>query len=750
MAKKKKKHISAKHRKIRKIILLTLLTVFLGGLIYLSPKIIKVYKMYKEAKVYVKNCSKSTFMDAKTTIIYDGNGDQLCTMKSEKDLYYVSFKDIPKDLAQAFVVTEDRSFYKHSGIDYKAIVRAIVENQKNNQVSQGASTITQQLAKNVFLTQEVTWERKIEEMFISVELEKKFTKEQILEFYLNNIYFGNGYYGVEAAARGYFNKSVSDLSLSEQAFIAAIPNNPSKYNPLTKFDNTIERRDRILDQLYDADDISSMKYNSAKTEQIVLNPKENEEINSSVVTYVRHCATESLMSSMGFSFRYNFTDESDYNSYQDSYDAYYTDCQQKLLGGGYSVYTSINMTIQDELQSSIDKNLAGFKSTSSEGVYDMQGAATCIDNSTGNVVAIVGSRSQDDIKGLGLNRAYQSYRQPGSSIKPLSVYTPYLQLGKTPDTVVTDEAIEGGPNNADKTYAGQMTLRDAVRFSKNTVAWKVYQEVTPKGGSAFLLRMGFHKIWMDKEYVAAALGGFTYGVTTEEMAGGYAAIVNDGTYRKPTCVQKITNSSGKTLIDETNRGIRVYEVNASRMMTDMLHSVVTDGTGKAANVQNAIVAGKTGTTNSTKDIWFCGFSKYYTTSVWVGYDYPKELNGSSAYANTIFRDFMTSVHEGLAIQEFPSYTNNNSKQQSTQQEETKPSEPETESDTVQPESTTQETTGVTSVTQPTTKGNTASTGANNNTTTAAASPTNQQQTTSPNSTFPQTDQPADPSIRGEW
>ena len=282
MAKKKKKHISAKHRKIRRIILLTLLTVFLGGLIYLSPKIIKVYKMYKEAKVYVKNCSKSTFMDAKTTIIYDGNGDQLCTMKSEKDLYYVSFKDIPKDLAQAFVVTEDRSFYKHSGIDYKAIVRAIVENQKNNQVSQGASTITQQLAKNVFLTQEVTWERKIEEMFISVELEKKFTKEQILEFYLNNIYFGNGYYGVEAAARGYFNKSVSDLSLSEQAFIAAIPNNPSKYNPLTKFDNTIERRDRILDQLYDADDISSMKYNSAKTEQIVLNPKENEEINSSV------------------------------------------------------------------------------------------------------------------------------------------------------------------------------------------------------------------------------------------------------------------------------------------------------------------------------------------------------------------------------------------------------------------------------------------------------------------------------------
>ena len=562
-------------------------------------------------------------------------------------------------------------------------MRAALANQKSSEIVQGASTITQQLARNIFLTQEVTWERKIEEMFIAWDLEKKYSKEEILEFYLNNIYFGNGYYGVEAAARGYFSKSVSELTLSEQAFIAAIPNNPSKYNPLTNFENTLRRRDLILEQMYDTDYITSMDFYTAKSEEIVLNQPQQEKEDNSVVTYVRHCATESLMKSAGFSFRDNFDTQEEQDEYESLYDTYYTRCQQMLLSGGYTIYTSFDMELQEKLQRAVDENLSQYTELSDEGVYKMQGAATCIDNVTGNVVAIVGSRSQD-LTGYTLNRAYQSYRQSGSAIKPLSVYLPYLQLGNTADTIVTDEPIEGGPVNSDGAYWGDMTVRDAVKYSKNTVAWKIYQEITPRVGIGYLLKMDFKKVWYDKDYNAGALGGFTYGVTTEEMAGGYAAIANDGVYRKATCIQRIDGADGETVVDESSRGLRVYDVNASRMMTSILESVVEpDGTGAAGAVDNAVIAGKTGTTNSNRDMWFCGYSAYYTTAVWIGYDYPQEIHGYNS-ASAIFKQFMTEVHEDLPVQEITGYTS--SMQQESQ------TEAQTDADAEKPQESSQEST----------------------------------------------------------
>ena len=649
-----------------------------------------------------------TFKDGKTTVIYDKNGDQLCTMKASKDMYYIDFDNIPSVLADSFVVMEDRDFYNHSGIDIKAIIRAIIANRKSDTIVQGASTITQQVAKNVFLSQEVTWERKIKEIFLAWELEKMYSKEQILEFYLNNIYFSNGYYGVEAAAKGYFGKSVSELSVSEQAFIAAIPNNPTKYNPLTNYDATLSRRNLILKELRDADYIDSMTYNTAVEEDIVVTGS-GEKVstkNNSVETYARHCATEELMKYYGFVMRNNFDSEDEYNEYEDLYQKYYSSCQQMLINGGYTVYTSIDPDAQEALQNSIDKNLAGYTTVGDDGVYEFQGAATCIDNSTGNVVAIVGSRSQE-LDGYTLNRAYQSYRQPGSSIKPIVVYTPYLQQGNTPDTIVTDEKIDGDPNNADGSYAGQMTLRTAVMKSKNTVAWKIYRDdITPKMGIGFLLNMGFHRVWMDKSTNAVALGGFTYGVSTEEMAGAYATIINDGMYRQPTCVTKITNTSGRAIVDTSDREVRVYDTNSCRMMTDMLRSVVTGGTGVGAEPSNAIVAGKTGTTNGNKDAYFCGYSQYYTMAVWTGYDYPKTQN--SVKTISIFRDFMEAVHKGKEKVEFKTASGVTTKQtktetQSQTQEETTATEEETT--TTQVQATTQ------SQTQKTTAANTASSSA---------------------------------------
>ena len=457
-----------------------------------------------------------------------------------------------------------------------------------------------------------------------------------------------------------------------------------------------------------ADYIDSMTYNTAVEEDIVVTGS-GEKVstkNNSVETYARHCATEELMKYYGFVMRNNFDSEDEYNEYEDLYQKYYSSCQQMLINGGYTVYTSIDPDAQEALQNSIDKNLAGYTTVGDDGVYEFQGAATCIDNSTGNVVAIVGSRSQE-LDGYTLNRAYQSYRQPGSSIKPIVVYTPYLQQGNTPDTIVTDEKIDGGPNNADGSYAGQMTLRTAVMKSKNTVAWKIYRDdITPKMGIGFLLNMGFHRVWMDKSTNAVALGGFTYGVSTEEMAGAYATIINDGMYRQPTCVTKITNTSGRAIVDTSDREVRVYDTNSCRMMTDMLRSVVTGGTGVGAEPSNAIVAGKTGTTNGNKDAYFCGYSQYYTMAVWTGYDYPKTQN--SVKTISIFRDFMEAVHKGKEKVEFKTASGVTTKQtktetQSQTQEETTATEEETT--TTQVQATTQ------SQTQKTTAANTASSSA---------------------------------------
>ena len=537
MAKKKLSKKKRRRRLIRRLILLTLLLAFVTTLAIFSPKIVKIIKLAQEAKELVNKSSLDTFMASGTTVIYDTDGNELCTMRESKDMYYVDIGQIPDTLQKSFVVMEDKDFYKHKGIDFKAIIRAVIANTENDEIVQGASTITQQLAKNIFLSQEVTWQRKVKEIFVAWDLEKKYTKNQILEFYLNNIYFSNGYYGVGAAARGYFDKEVSELTLAEQVFIAAIPNNPTRYNPLTNYDNTVGRRDLILGKLYENDMVNSMDYYTALDTQVVLAQQPEVSKNNSVETYARHCATESMMQANGFVFRTNFNNDDDYEQYKEIYENSYTLFQQKLLSGGYKVYTSINMDVQQMLQDAVDDNLKGY-TAEKDGVYEMQAAATCIDNSTGNVVAIVGSRTQD-LDGYTLNRAYQSYRQPGSSIKPVIDYVPYLEKGNTPDTIVQDEYIQDGPKNADGTYMGSITLRTAVSLSRNTVAWNVLKELTPKAGSSYLLNQGFHKVWMDKEYNAIAIGGFTYGVSTEEMAGAYATIANEGEYRRVTCVSQI-------------------------------------------------------------------------------------------------------------------------------------------------------------------------------------------------------------------
>lgn len=608
----------------------------------------KIKEMKTEAVNLVAGATRDTFRQDQTSIAYDCSGETLSVLKGEKDAYYVEYDDIPIYIKQAIVSTEDKRFFKHKGLDYKGILRAIVAMIRDGEVTQGGSTITQQLARTIFLSNEKTWERKIEEMYIAVELEAKYSKEDILEFYINNVYFANGYYGIQAAAEGYFGVDVNHLSLSQMVYLCAIPNNPTMYNPLKKHDMTIKRRNRILKTMLDDGVISDASYTSAKKE--VIEPKDTAEPikNDYAQTYTYYCATRALMESQGFQFKTTFKDDAEKKKYQDEYDELYSECNKKLFTGGYRIYTSIDLTAQNALQDTLNQQLAGFTETNEENIYSLQGAAVCIDNTTGMVRAIVGGRSQD-LDGYTLNRAYQSFRQPGSAIKPLIVYTPALEKGYTADTVVVDEPIEGGPVNGDGVYSGAMSLRQAVAVSKNTVAWKIFDELTPEYGISFLEAMDFSKLDKNDKRLPASIGGFTNGVSPLEMAKGYATIANNGGYRNPTCIEKITNAQGEEIYKADQTATVIYKENACRQMTDILQSVITSGTGRGYSLGSMPCAGKTGTTNDNKDGWFVGYTPYYTTSVWVGYDIPKEVPGlgGGTYPGRIWHDFMVKIHEGL-------------------------------------------------------------------------------------------------------
>ena len=653
--KKKKKHRLFWHFfRIQLVLLVLVLTAaacyFYGG----YGK--QVEELRQEAVRLVRQSDVDTFKANQTSIVYASDGSVISTLKGEKDSYYVSIEEMPVDAVTAIVSIEDKKFFRHHGIDYRALLRAVKAMVQNGEVKQGGSTITMQLARNIFLSQEKTWQRKVEEMYIATELENKYSKDQILEFYLNNIYFGNGYYGIQSAARGYFDSDVENLSLSQIAFLCAIPNNPTLYDPVTNKDNAVSRRDRILKNMLDDGKISQMDYAEAVAEQITLNRPQALAKNDYVETYTYYCATRALMEQQGFVFHEDFKTDEEQQAYEDTYSALYSECQKKLYTGGYRIYTSIDLSLQDELQQSVNDTLSGYTGVNDEGVYELQASAVCIDNDNGYVRAIVGGRSQE-FPGYTLNRAYQSFRQPGSAIKPLTVYTPSFEQNYTPDSIVTDEPIEDGPRNANGTYLGEITVRTAVEKSVNTIAWKLYDQLTPDKGLSYLKAMNFSRISPSDYRLATALGGFTNGVSALEMASGFAAIENDGYYRTPTCIVKIEDGNGTVLYNSGQKPVLVYKKNAARMMTDVLKGVITNGTGKGLGLGDMPCAGKTGTTNDQKDGWFVGYTRYYTTSVWVGYDMPKKLQGlmGNTYPGKIWQSFMNKAHEGLEPLEFLPY-----------------------------------------------------------------------------------------------
>lgn len=636
-------------RKIIGIIGLVLILVIVLFYVVRIRPMVKEYK--KIAYDKLANIDEDTFAKLENTKVYGKNGELIGEVNSGS-YQYKKISEISKYVQDGYIAVEDKNFKSHHGIDYLATVRAGIKLVLNRgKATQGGSTITQQLVKNSFLSQKKTFTRKIAEFFLAPEIEKMYTKPQIMEYYCNSNYYGNRCYGIGNAASYYFHKNADQLTLSEAALLVGLSNNPSRYDPVTNYNSSIRKRDRVLKHMLDAKVISKTQYQQAKNEKIeIAEYRKNVKPEGYQTSFAIYQATLELMKKNGFEFQYTFQDKEDEKKYKERYQEEYQKYFQKLRNGGYKLYTSFDQECQKALQSSVDHNLRSF-TKKKKGKYELQGAAVSIDNETGNIVAVVGGRGQND----QYNRGYLAIRQPGSSIKPLLDYTPAFDSGVYyPSKVIVDRKTSSGPSNADHSYSGSRTIRNAIIHSTNTVAWNVLQKIGVKNGLKYLTNLQFSNLsYLDNKNASAALGGFTHGVRVVDMAKGFATLENGGVYQDNSCIDKIMFKDHEVLKHKNTRK-NVYSSASAYMITDCMKDAVKNGTGKNAQVKGQIIAGKTGTTNDYKDAWFCGYSRYYTTSVWVGCDDSKPMDNltGSSYPSKIFSDYMTKVHKGKIKKDF--------------------------------------------------------------------------------------------------
>ena len=667
------------------------------------------------------------------TFLYDGDGNQLRKLTApSSNRLPVSIDQIPVDLQHAVVAIEDERFYEHNGIDVRGILRAFVKNLSSGNLSEGASTITQQLLKNnVFTnwTQESTWlerfTRKIQEQYLAVEIEKKINnKNVILENYLNTINLGAGTYGVQAAARKYFNKDVWNLNLSECTTLAGITQNPTQYNPIEHPEANAKRRKEVLDHMIDQGYITQEQYDQVINDDIYSEIQAaqvlNEETDNTVYSYFEdelidqvindlmnikgytRTQAQNLVYSGGLSIYTTqdasiqkildeeYADPSNYPDYvqyaldyaltvqnPDGEEVNYSKEMLRLYFQNEDPEFDLLFDSQEEGQSYVDRYkehvLADGSTVVAERVSfapQPQSSMSIIDQHTGYVKAIIGGRGEKTAS-LTLNRATDTTRQPGSTFKILSTYAPALnEKGMTLATTFEDEPYnypDGSPvNNASKSYGGTTTIRRAIQNSINVVAVKCLEEVTPELGLQYLDNFGFTTlahgteadkdadgtIWTDAN-LPMALGGLTHGVTNIELCAAYAAIANNGNYIEPIYYTKILDHNGNVLIEKNSAGRSVIKESTAWLLTSAMEDVVNQGTGTACQLDDMTVAGKTGTTDAYNDLWFVGYTPYYTCAVWSGFDNNEKLpEDARDFHKNLWKKVMTRIHEGLPDKEF--------------------------------------------------------------------------------------------------
>lgn len=524
----------------------------------------------------------------RTSIIYDGQSDVVTRLHGVQDRTWVSISELQPRTVYAFISAEDARFFEHEGVDVIRIAGAIVADIKAGSYVQGASTISQQLIKLSHLTSEKTISRKAEEAALAYEMERQYSKEDILEMYLNYVYFGGGYYGIEAAAEGYFGVHASDLTLDQSAMLAGILKSPSGYAPHINYAASINRRNNILRLMRDYGYITDDEKKQASAKRPTILHDKNKEYSG----YYTDAVTKSAAALMGITV-------------------------DELIRGGYSIYSAMDSDIQHYCEEM-------FKNGELFPAEDSEAAIVVLEPSTGMVVAMVGGRSYTG--GISFNRATDIRRQPGSVIKPVIAYAPAFEyLNYTAADMILDEETtfaDYTPSNYGNKYYGWVTVREAVTKSLNVPAVKTLSAVGVYRAKDFAKRCGIE--FDDKDdSLALALGGFTYGVSPLQIAGAYSCFASGGIYNTPTLIKKITDRNGLTVYEYRQDSRRVMSESNAYILTSMLKSVVTEGTGHRLNTLDIPIAGKTGTVglaNGNRDAWMAGYTPEYTAVVWQGYD----------------------------------------------------------------------------------------------------------------------------------
>ncbi|SDN11963.1 transglycosylase domain-containing protein [Bacillus sp. OK048] len=561
------------------------------------------------------------------TVFYDIHSEVASKVSANKN-EGVSISHVPESMKNAVIAIEDHRFYQHHGIDFIGITRALIRDIQAMGMVEGGSTITQQLTKNTLLTSQKTLKRKIDEVFLAMKIERQYSKQEILQMYLNQIYFGDGAWGIKQATRNYFGKEVKDLSIGESALLAGIIKAPSALNPYHHLEKATQRKNLVLAQMKMQGFLTTQEYEHAINEKIVLNNKGGDPFRGKYPHYVDQVFEEAI---------------EEYHLSQD-----------ELLTNGYQIYTELDPTMQHAMEKTF-QNDALFPKGSDQIV---QSGGILVDPQTGGIRAIVGGRGEHTFRGY--NRATGLKAQPGSTIKPLAVFTPALEAGWEITDMLMDEPMSFGeyePSNYNHEYAGQVPMYEAMKESKNVSSVWLLNEIGIENGIDSTKRFGIPLVKGDRN-LSLALGGLEHGVSPLIMAEAYSVFPNNGVRTKAHVIRKIVDADGNTVAEWKEKKDRVTTKEVTDQMTTMLLGVVEHGSGKSAQIAGREIAGKTGSTQvpiegvtGVKDQWFVGYTPQLVGAVWVGYDKTDEKHylktTSSAGAAIVFREVMKDALKGI-------------------------------------------------------------------------------------------------------
>jgi penicillin-binding protein 1A len=632
---KKKKRTFSLNRFLKFVILSLLLIILVGGSVGLGT----AYAWVKSARPLNVD---ELFDLNQTTYIVDKNDKLIDKFYANENRTMVTIDKIPQDMQDAFIAIEDKRFEKHNGVDPYRVMGALKADLKTGELSQGGSTITQQLIKNIYLTPDKKWKRKVVEMYYALQLERRFTKDQILEAYLNTIGLGHNVAGVKAAALYYFGKELDQLTLAECATIAGITRYPSAYSPYINFAKSMERKELILKEMLGQGFITQSEYDDASRQEIKLAKVQKEVETTYFSDMIISGVIDTLQEKIGLSKE---------------------EAEIKLFNGGLKIIATIDTEMQGIVEEAF-KNTKLFPESKEDtnGILQPESAVIIIENGTGEIKAVMGGRSEKVRRGL--NRATQSLRQPGSTIKPLASYAPALDNGYTVGTVIDDSPVAFGnykPRNYSNNFKGLVTVREAIQHSTNVIAVKIVQDIGVERSLEYLKKFGIttmvtrtdNKNTNDEGLAQLALGGVTKGVKPIEMAAAYSVFPNKGILIKPISFTKILDKDGNVIFENKPEKSKVLSEQVAYLMVDIMKGVVRGGTGGAAALSKMPVAGKTGTTTKNVDAWFTGYSPYYTTSVWIGHDEPKPMNFTGGkYPAMIWQNVMEEIHKNLKVKDF--------------------------------------------------------------------------------------------------